>query len=92
MDLAASIQLLFEESILKSIKILIIKLITIYVYLGDLLNCNINSRIINETSYKNVHHFPACGDDGIAIGAALYLSHHMLIKIEIIIVIKRFVT
>ena len=28
-------------------------------------------------NYKNVHHFPACGDDGIAIGAALYLSHHV---------------
>ncbi len=78
MDLAASIQLLFEESILKSIKNFDYKINNnLCLSGGSFLNCNINSRIINETNYKNVHHFPACGDDGIAIGAALYLSHHI---------------
>lgn len=45
---------------------------------GSLLNCVSNARIKNDGIFKNVHHFPACGDDGIAVGAALYLSHHIL--------------
>lgn len=78
MDLAASIQLLFEESIMKTIKnINYNSNNNLCLSGGSFLNCNINSRIFNETKYKSIHHFPACGDDGISIGAALYLSHNI---------------
>lgn len=44
---------------------------------GTFYNCPTNSRILKETRFKNIHHFPSCGDSGTAIGAALYVSHHV---------------
>ena len=45
---------------------------------GTFYNCPTNSRILKETKFKNIHHFPACGDSGIGIGAALYVAHNIL--------------
>ena len=45
---------------------------------GTFYNCPTNSRILKETKFKNIHHFPACGDSGIGIGAALYVAHAIL--------------
>lgn len=78
-DLAASIQFLFEEAVLDVIenKIPIDNISNICLSGGSMLNCNSNTRIKTETRFSNVHHFPACGDDGISIGAALYVAHHI---------------
>lgn len=45
---------------------------------GSFLNCNANSHIYRNSKFKNIHHFPGVGDDGIGIGAALYVAHHIL--------------
>jgi carbamoyltransferase len=45
---------------------------------GSFLNCNINSIIRDSGIFKNIHHCPASGDDGISAGSALYVSHNML--------------
>jgi carbamoyltransferase len=77
-DLAATIQELLEESIL-----LVAKKIS-YTYNrnlclggGSLLNCMTNTAIKKADLFDNIHHFPACGDDGNAVGSALYVAHHI---------------
>ena len=45
---------------------------------GSFLNCNANSYIYKNSKFKNIHHFPGVGDDGISVGAALYHAHHVL--------------
>ena len=45
---------------------------------GTFLNCNTNSKIVQNSKFKNFHHFPACGDDGTSVGSALYVAHHIL--------------
>jgi carbamoyltransferase len=42
------------------------------------LNSIVNMQLKQQTAFKNIHLFPACGDDGTAVGAALYLAHHFL--------------
>lgn len=45
---------------------------------GVALNCNANFKVQTETDFDNLHFFPACGDDGISVGAALYVNHMIL--------------
>ena len=45
---------------------------------GSFLNCNANMKIREETQFENIHLFPACGDDGLCVGSALYLYHSLL--------------
>ncbi len=73
-DIAASMQLLFEDSVLKLVNGLAAGPLCLGG--GSFLNCSVNSRIVRETGRK-VHLFPACSDDGCAAGAALYVAHHM---------------
>ncbi len=44
---------------------------------GTFLNCNANYKIMTETSFERMHMFPACGDDGVSSGAALYANHEI---------------
>lgn len=44
---------------------------------GIFLNCNANYKILKETEFERLHMFPACGDDGISAGAALFVLHHI---------------
>ena len=44
---------------------------------GIFLNCNANYKIITETGFERMHMFPACGDDGVSAGSALYVNHHI---------------
>jgi carbamoyltransferase len=81
--LAASIQYILESSLAETVKRM--KVMdgkdtpdNLCLSGGSLLNCVSNTRIKNDGVFKKVHHFPACGDDGIAVGAALYLTHHHL--------------
>ena len=47
---------------------------------GLFLNCNSNYKIIHETDFERMHFFPACGDDGISVGSALYALHNIYRK------------
>lgn len=77
--IAASIQFIFEEAILRGISAIDSKGNTnLCLGGGSFLNCLVNSRILLESKFKNVHLFPGCGDDGGAVGCALYVSHHIL--------------
>jgi len=77
-NIAASIQYIFEQSILDCVKAIENGDTTnLCLSGGSMLNCNANSLIRIDTQFKNLHHFPACGDDGIAVGAALYVAHHI---------------
>jgi carbamoyltransferase len=40
---------------------------------GLFLNCVLNHKILEKTSFSNVHIVPASGDDGQSIGAAFYI-------------------
>jgi carbamoyltransferase len=42
---------------------------------GVALNCNANFKVRTETGFDDIHFFPACGDDGISAGSALYVNH-----------------
>lgn len=81
-DIAASAQVVLEE-----------KLVTIAKYVqrktgeknlcysgGVALNGVANWRIFKEAGFENIFVHPAAGDSGGALGAALYLYHHVLGK------------
>ncbi len=79
-DIAASIQEVIEELILK---------IATYAYeqtkIGNLclaggvaLNSKANFRILNETPFKHIFVQPAAGDDGGSLGAALFVYNSLL--------------
>jgi carbamoyltransferase len=84
MNTAATIQYLFEKSIMKVIEDDIKvsedtkNIRNLCLAGGSFLNCNANSKIKNSGHFDNVHLFPAAGDDGICVGAALYVAHHIL--------------
>lgn len=79
-DLSASLQLQFEEIVLKSLtwlheKIPAQNLITAG---GCALNGVCNARILRETPFKNSYIQCAASDDGTAIGAAYYVWNQVL--------------
>lgn len=76
-DIAASIQLFTEETILKLLKTLKQKtgLENLCIAGGVGLNSVANGRILREGPFKNVFVQPAAGDDGGSLGAALYVYH-----------------
>ena len=78
-DLAATIQLLLETSILKVIDSVSNEYNSKNLCLGggSLLNCMTNTAIKSSGKFEHIHHFPACGDDGNAVGSALYVAHHI---------------
>lgn len=78
-NLASGIQYLFEQTILKIIKneISVMGYKNLCLSGGSFLNCNTNSAIKSLNLFDNIHHFQACGDDGIAVGAALYVAHNI---------------
>ncbi|MBM3282905.1 hypothetical protein FJY90_01500 [Candidatus Gottesmanbacteria bacterium] len=79
-DIAASIQLVTEELLLSLAKY--VKRKTNFDYLcfsgGVALNSVANWRILKKAGFKNIYIQPAAGDSGGALGAALYLYHHLL--------------
>jgi carbamoyltransferase len=77
--MAASVQYLFENCVLDVLKkIPDDEIENLCLAGGSFLNCNTNTRVKNESRFKNLHLFPACGDDGNAVGSALYVAHHIL--------------
>ncbi len=86
MDVAASIQSVTEEIILKIVKDLKkkYKLENLCLAGGVALNCVANGKIIKEKIFKNVWIQPAAGDAGGSLGAALAFWHLELKKNRII--------
>lgn len=77
-NVAATIQYLFEESILFALSRINNETKNLCLTGGSLLNCNVNTRILKESKFKNIHLFPGCGDDGLAAGSALWANHSYL--------------
>jgi len=75
-DLAHSLQLVLEESVLKLCEWLYAKTQTDNLCLagGVALNCVLNARIRDKGPFKNIWVQPAAGDSGTALGAALWVD------------------
>lgn len=79
-DVAASIQKVTEEIVFAMLEKLYKKTrIPNLAYGGGVaLNSALNGKITRETPFRDVFIFPAAGDDGGAVGAALYVYNHVL--------------
>jgi carbamoyltransferase len=80
MDLAASVQAVCEEVMLKSSRHLhrLTGSKNLVMAGGVALNCVGNGRILREGPFENVWIQPAAGDAGGALGVALLVWHHIL--------------
>jgi carbamoyltransferase len=78
-DLAATIQELLQESILRVVRDIPNTYPDKNLCLsgGSFLNCMTNAAIKRTGLFDSIHHFPGCGDDGNAVGSALYVAHHV---------------
>ncbi len=80
MDLAASIQAITEEIMLRIARHLRkqTRMKNLVLAGGVALNCVANGRILRETDFENVWIQPAAGDAGGALGGALFVWHQLL--------------
>ena len=83
MDIAASLEYIFEETIVRHATALHTRTRgyngdNLCLAGGSFLNSNANMRVRRESPFARVHLFPGCGDDGTAVGAAMYVAHHVL--------------
>ena len=80
-DVAASVQLTTEETVLKMVDTLHKKtgLKKLALAGGVALNSVMNGRIMRESAFDEVYIQPNAGDAGGALGAALYV-HHVVLK------------
>ena len=78
MDIAASIQKIIEEIILKITSSIYneYKIPNLCLAGGVALNCVANSKILKQNIFKNIWIQPAAGDAGGAVGAAYAAWHH----------------
>lgn len=81
-DVAASIQQVTEEIILKMVDQLYREthLSNLALAGGVTLNCVANGRVLRESKFKNLFVQPAAGDAGGALGTAFYIYHTLLGK------------
>jgi len=77
MDLAASVQAVTEEVVLRLTRSLAaeFKLPNLCLAGGVALNCVANGRVVRDGAFENVWVQPAAGDAGGALGAALIATH-----------------
>jgi len=82
MDIAASIQSVIEEIVLKMANHVYkeTKLDRLCLAGGVALNCVANGRLLSESPFENIWIQPAAGDAGGALGAALSVWHRYLGK------------
>lgn len=82
MDIAASVQLVVEETILKiarhAKKDYGQNIDSLALAGGVALNCVANGKLLKSGIFKNIWIQPAAGDAGGALGAALYVYYNML--------------
>ncbi len=76
-DIAASVQLVLEECMLKLANQLHLQVPSKNLCLagGVALNVVVNSKILEQSPFENIFIQPAAGDAGGALGAALYIYH-----------------
>ena len=86
MDIAASIQAVAEEIVMKMVHHVFKETKQKYLCMagGVALNCVANGRILREGPFEDIWIQPAAGDAGGALGAALSVWHHFLGKERII--------
>ncbi len=80
LDIAASIQIVLEDIVIKTVKTLRkeYKSKNLSLAGGVALNCVSNGRLIKEGGFENIWVQPASGDAGGALGCALFSYHHIL--------------
>ncbi len=80
MDIAASIQAVTEEIILRTVRHVYHQtgMKNLVMAGGVALNCVANGRILRESSFENIWIQPAAGDAGGALGAALFVWYQLL--------------
>ena len=83
MNVAATMQYIFEQTIFKFANKLYedtkkINGGNLCLAGGGFLNCTTNGKIKSNTKFTNVSPYPGSGDDGLSVGCALYVSHHIL--------------
>ncbi|MEK7545222.1 MAG: carbamoyltransferase [Patescibacteria group bacterium] len=81
-DIAASIQKVTEEIILKQVNHLwtLAPSENLCLAGGVALNCVANAEILKHTNYKNLYIQPAAGDAGCAVGAAYFLWNQFQVE------------
>ena len=79
MDLAASIQAVLEEVVLRMTRSLAREtgIRNLCLAGGVALNCVANGKILRDGSFERIWIQPAAGDAGGALGAALAALHHL---------------
>jgi carbamoyltransferase len=84
MDIAKSLQVIFEKIVLKIVQRLHKKVPSTNLVMagGCAMNGLVNGRIFKETNFKNHFIQPASTDDGTSLGAAYYCWHNLLKKKE----------
>jgi len=82
MDLAASIQVVCEEVVLRAARYAqtLTNMENLVMAGGVALNCVSNGRLLREGPFKNIWVQPAAGDAGGALGTAYLIWHHRLGK------------
>jgi carbamoyltransferase len=82
MDLAASIQAVAEEVMLRAARHVqrVTHLKNLVLAGGVALNCVGNGRVLREGPFENIWIQPAAGDAGGALGVALFIWHQLLNK------------
>jgi len=80
MDLAASIQKVTEEIVLRAVRHLHVRtgMRNLCLAGGVALNCVANGRILREGPFERLWIQPAAGDAGGALGTALFIWHQLL--------------
>ncbi|MBI1911177.1 MAG: carbamoyltransferase [Deltaproteobacteria bacterium] len=81
MDIAASLQLMLEETVFHLLKLLHNETGGDDLCLsgGVALNCVMNGKVTANTPFKRVFVQPNAGDGGLSLGSALHLYHHQLV-------------
>lgn len=79
-DIAASIQVVTEKILIHMAKYIkrVTNMTNLCIAGGVALNSVANYKILKEAGFENIYIHSAPGDSGGAIGAALYLYHHIL--------------
>lgn len=79
-EIAASIQYVFEQTLLFNAQRLYQDTQNysggnLCLSGGSFLNSETNMLIKKDSGFRNIHLFPGCGDDGTAVGSALFVAH-----------------
>jgi carbamoyltransferase len=78
--IAASLQLVFEDAVFHVLRALFARtgLPRLCLAGGCAMNSVANGKIREQTPFREVFIQPGAGDNGTALGAALYVAHHLL--------------